>query len=493
MDIYRLIANLYGVESLRSLFKNFYLADFFDVLIIAVLIYAALSLFKQTRSFLILVGIGIITALYVAAQLFNLYLTALVLQSFFGVFLVVLVILFQDELKRFFEFIAAVGTRQVRIGRVKGAPPTITEIIQAAADMAHNKIGALIVVPGEENIERLIEGGIIIDGVISQELILSIFDPNSPGHDGAAVIGGNRMSKFGVRLPLSKNFKEIGKKGTRHSAALGLSERSDALIIVVSEETGNISVARQGRLKTLKGAEELEQVLSRFIAEKQKQTEEKFSWRNFIRRNSFEKIFAIALASLIWFFTSFQAGTAQKEFLVPVSFRNIPAGFVIEDFKPKEIEVTLLGRGQGVFEGLDAKSLEIAIDSKEIKIGQNTVAVNESAVKKPINLSVVKIEPLTIQLTAQKFSARETAIKVKTSGVPPTNVKIASLSPSPDKINVLVAEGVNPPEFITTEPINLSEVKENAVVETMIVLPKGMRLKEDKDKKISVKIELEKK
>jgi len=180
-----LIASL---SSLQTLTGNFYIADFFDVFIIAVFIYSVLLLFKQTRSFSIIIGMGMILILYGVAQVFNFYLTSLFLRSFFGVFLLVLVVIFQEELRRFFELIALWSTRQRKREKTSTSSETIDAIIQAVSSLAYRKIGALIVITGNENIQRHIEGGIVLDGVVSQELIESIFDPTSPGHDGAVII-----------------------------------------------------------------------------------------------------------------------------------------------------------------------------------------------------------------------------------------------------------------------------------------------------------------
>src|SRR3989344_5005484 len=280
-----LLASIYSISSLT---QNFYLADFLDVIIVTLLIYSAILLFKQTRSLPALIGIGMLVALYIVAQVFNFYLTSLALQSFFGAFIVVLAVIFQEELRRFFEFIAAWSTRQNIVRPIASGSASMYELMQAIAHLAHTKTRALIILAGQENIERHAEGGKTLDGIISEELLLSIFDATSPGHDGAMIINKNRIIQFGAHLPLSNNFKEIGKHGTRHSAALGIAEHSDAFAIVVSEEQGTISVAHAGKLKQVKNIDELDTLLNRFL--KEKFPEASYSiMENVFRKNSIEK------------------------------------------------------------------------------------------------------------------------------------------------------------------------------------------------------------
>lgn len=287
------------LDSLLSWFQNgFRFSDVLDVVIVASLVYIAIFLFKQTRSLRILAGIGILLLLYIAAGILTLSLTTAFLQYFFGFFLVIFVVVFQEELRRFLELIALVSTRQRSSRPIKVSSPASDAILQAVAYFVHNKIGALIVLSGEERFERYLEGGEMLDGIISEDVLMSIFDPTSPGHDGAMIINKNRIERFGAHLPLSNNFREIGKHGTRHSAALGLAERTDAFIIVVSEEKGTISVAYKSKLRELKSIEELEMLLTKFL--KDTFAEDTYSsWQELLFENTWEKFASVGVALLL--------------------------------------------------------------------------------------------------------------------------------------------------------------------------------------------------
>ncbi|PIR70135.1 MAG: hypothetical protein COU46_03215 [Candidatus Niyogibacteria bacterium CG10_big_fil_rev_8_21_14_0_10_42_19] len=289
--------------------KKIFISDILDVLIIGFLLYTAIFLFKQTKSFLVMAGIGVVLLIYAFAFLLNLALTTMVIRSFLSVFFIAIIVIFQDELKRFFEYLAVLSTRSIRTKLISSSPSVITKIVQGIFNLSGRHYGAILVFEGEESIDRHIKGGSLLDGVLSEEIIVSIFDPSSPGHDGAVVVANDRLRKFGVHLPLTSNFKEIGRHGTRHSAAVGLSERSDAMIIIVSGENGAISVAHFGKLKKINSGEDLEAQFSNFF--KSKFTERTGTTYNFfnklIKENSFEKIVALLVAALFWFLIVFIA------------------------------------------------------------------------------------------------------------------------------------------------------------------------------------------
>jgi uncharacterized protein (TIGR00159 family) len=279
-------------------FNSLGIADFFDVLIVTILLYIIIMLFKQTRSSLVLGGVGVLVGISVVAKIFELSLTLFALNIFFGAFFIMLAIIFQEELRRFFAFLALLSTRHIKQKRpLAAASPLVEEIAHTATNLAYKKIGGLMVFPGNETIEHFLEGGKILDGVISQELIESIFDPSSPGHDGAMIIQRDRIAQFAVHLPLSKNLKELKGRGTRHSAALGITERSDALCVVISEERGKISTASHGKLKELLDEKELAAHLNTFLKEKfPEQSRRAVDY--IIKKNSFEKVVALASAVL---------------------------------------------------------------------------------------------------------------------------------------------------------------------------------------------------
>ncbi|MBI4114293.1 MAG: DNA integrity scanning protein DisA nucleotide-binding domain protein [Candidatus Niyogibacteria bacterium] len=488
--MYELVASLY---SLREFIGNVYIFDIVDVFIIAVFLYIIIVLFKRTRSWPILVGIGVLGVIYAASQMFNLFLTSLALQSFFAVFIVVLVIIFQSELRRFFELISFWNTRQFKLKQeASGFPFHINELLQAAARLVNQKRGALIVFPGNENTDRFLNGGKQLDGLITEELLESIFDPHSPGHDGAVVIRKNRISQFGVHLPLAKNFKQLGKRGTRHSAALGISENTDALAVVISEERGTISLAHNGRLKEIQSVEELESSLKKFFRDTYTDPVSSF-WSDFLKRNSFEKIIALGLAGVMWFFFSFQAETVQRSFTLPLVYRNLPEALFIEESEPREVSVTFVSRGENSFERADEQSVEVSVDAKDFMTGDNQIILTEDMVRHPAVLSVVEIVPLQIHVRVTEFRAFEVPIEADVAGDVASDVRIDSVVVIPEHIGILVPEGMLPPKSVQTVPVNITGLSASKVFSSRLLLPSNMRFRDSISPSVSVKVNVVKK
>lgn len=273
-------------------------ADILDMLLVGSLVYALLLWFKRTKAAFVALGLLVLTVVYVVAFLSGMYMTVRIFQGFFAVFIVAVIVIFQEEVRSIFERIAVWSLT----GGILRAAPTHRQVeilVSSLGDLARDHIGALVVLRGLDPLDRHLEGGWALNGELSEALIKSIFDSHSLGHDGALVVEEGRVSRFGVQLPLSKDFSKITNLGTRHSAALGLSERSDALCLVVSEETGRISFALRGDLVVVKDLEELQDGIEVFLT-KHLPKPARSAAHEFLTSNSREKLIAIAMSVLLW-------------------------------------------------------------------------------------------------------------------------------------------------------------------------------------------------
>lgn len=464
---------LTGITEILRINNNLFVTDFLDILIVAFVIYSIFMFLRRTRSYLVFFGLAIAGGLYLISKIFNLYLTFITLRYFVGVAVVIFVIVFQIEIRKYLEFLGLIGTRRIKSTKLAPRSPTTSEIIEACIKMAKEKIGALIVLKGDDDIDSLIDGGKTLDGIISEEILLSLFDPSSDGHDGAVIIRNNRISKFGAHLPLSTNFKEIGKHGTRHSAALGLAENSDALCIVVSEEKGKISIAQNGKLKKLQQFEDLDKELTKYI-------KHKFELRkdnrplSFVKNNWHFKLGAIVLATLLWFFTAYKAGITEKTYKVPLNILNIPENTLIEDYSPKEIAITVSGRGERIFEGIDGNDFKITLDAAKLESGVNKKNIEKKSILVPTNLTLVKFEPEAVLLTSTKFKTANVPIAVKVTGELQEEIELKSIVSNPEGIEILVPEDVEEPKEIITETIDISNLTESVIIPIQLVLPEGI-------------------
>lgn len=221
-----------------------------DILIVAYVIYKLLVLIRGTKAVSLLKGIAVIFIATMLSDLLELRTVNWLLQKTITILFVALPIVFLPELRRALEQIGRGGIFTGPLGLLEKEDTIVlvSDIAKAATVMARDKIGALIVIERDTGIAELMETGIRIDAVVSAELLINIFMPNSPLHDGAVIIRAGRIMAAGCYLPLSENPNISKRLGTRHRAALGLSEQSDAVSVVVSEETGVVSLASNGKL-----------------------------------------------------------------------------------------------------------------------------------------------------------------------------------------------------------------------------------------------------
>jgi len=220
--------------------------DALDILIVAVVFYNLFLLIRGTRAIQMLLGLTVLLLVYFFAVRVGLHTVSWILQNFLGAAVLVVIILFQPELRR---VLANVGRAPLlRFFSPVKEEQVLQEIVKAAQSLSSKRVGAIIAIQRESDLQGQVEGGVPIDAALSRELLFSIFLPASPIHDGAVVIREARIAQAGCLLPLAEEADIPKGLGTRHRAALGLTEETDAVVVVVSEETGSISLALEGRL-----------------------------------------------------------------------------------------------------------------------------------------------------------------------------------------------------------------------------------------------------
>ena len=254
--------------------------------------------------------------------------------------------------------------------------------MRCAADFARARIGALIVFVGQQPIARHIHGGVELNGLLSEPLLKSIFDPHSPGHDGALLIEHGIVTRFAAQLPLSTDFRQLAGVGMRHSAALGLAERTDALCIVVSEERGRISVAHRGVLRALREPAELEAVVQEFLrATFPSRAERRVLW-SLVRENWAEKIASLALVIGLWYL--FVPGSRPATIAYPIAVKvvNVPPGYELERVEPSEVTAIFTGLRRD-FYLFDPRRIDVVVDATMARYGRRTFAVTEEQIRHP--------------------------------------------------------------------------------------------------------------
>ncbi len=233
-----------------NLLDTFSLTSIIDILIVAFVLYRLMLLIKGTRAVQLLKGLAVLIIFYAASSLLHLYTLQWLLKQATTALVVALPIVFQPELRRALEKIGG-GTflsSQFWSGEDVDVDKVVSSVVQAAVQMSRDRIGALIVFERSTGLEEIIDNGVKMDCVVSTELLVNVFIPKTPLHDGAVIIREDRIMSAASVLPLSQRLNLSKTMGTRHRAGIGITEESDAVSLIVSEETGVISIAEEGVL-----------------------------------------------------------------------------------------------------------------------------------------------------------------------------------------------------------------------------------------------------
>ena len=251
--------------------------DYLDILLVAFLIYRLLPLIRTPNTMRVAKAVVVVMVILGLAEVLHLYAMSFILNQFLSIGLIALVVLFQPELRRMLDHLGSVQLRGL-LGGVKPVAEmdmVISQTVTACDCMSREKVGALIVFAREARLDDFIKTGTIIDGQVSEQLIRNIFFPKAALHDGAMIIREGRATAAGCVLPLSQSDRLSADLGTRHRAGVGMSESSDAIVIIVSEETGTISVAEGGMLKRHLAPGTLEKLLRNALCKNEDQAANK--------------------------------------------------------------------------------------------------------------------------------------------------------------------------------------------------------------------------
>ena len=258
-------------NSIIKIFLDIKLSDLIDIALVALVLYYCIKLVRQTRAFNLVKGIVFLGVVYFVVSTLNMSTSSYLFSHLFGDIVIVMILLFQPEIRQAIEGFGRGDFRKVSLFFSRNSNYAAEElktsannIAKSAANMSEKKIGALMVIEGKTMLGEVLSTGTVVDSSISSAVIENIFFPKAPLHDGAMLIRDNRIHSAGCILPLSQ--KEISKElGTRHRAAIGVTEHSDALVVIVSEETGAISVAHSGELRRNLTLGELIEVLDAYM------------------------------------------------------------------------------------------------------------------------------------------------------------------------------------------------------------------------------------
>lgn len=370
------------------------IADIADMLVVSVCVFVALRWIQTTASRSLAIAAGSLVLVYAIAVTFDLHLTTLLFQFGLTIAAVVFVVVFQDDIRRAVERVLLAGRWRARSSNLD-TNPHVETLLETVYSLAECRRGALIVLAGEEPLDAHLDGGTELLGQISQPLLDSLFDPHSAGHDGAVIIKDGFVTRFGVHLPLSENREKSQGLGTRHRSALGMSELSDAMIVVVSEERGHASIAQHGELHRNMKRDELRSSLNDHL--KQVSTPRTRNLWSSLTSHPRTKMLSVFVAITAWLAIASHRDVVQRVFLVPIEYRNVPTDFHLPESARTEARVTFSAT-ERAFQFVAPSALKVSIDVSEASRGKTEFTLTESSVRHPATLTVYRIEPRTVLL-----------------------------------------------------------------------------------------------
>jgi len=443
-----------------------------DITLMAAGLYFLYRTLQRLGTWAIAAGILIAMLLYLVASLLDLKGIEWIFGNLSHVAVIALIIIFQPELRKIFERAASVR----RSKKIDSDDEFIAILDDGLWKLTEKRQGAIVVLPGKEPVGEWLSGGYTLDALPSIPLILSIFDPNSPGHDGAIVLSKGKITRFGVRLPISQSLRLSSEYGTRHHAAMGLAEKSDALVIVVSEERGKIAVFKNGKMYKVDNQDKL----AAFVKAHWRETasygidlpREAPGWPKVAQMSA-----SLALAVFFWSTLIIAQGEMlEKVVTVPVEFTASPNNLVLVGDKDKNVRLHLSGPKSDL-SAVHASELSVKLDLSKAVVGKQSFVVTADNLELPRNIDLLDVVPSSIDLTLAEIIEQEVTIKPQILGKLPGNLHIRSLQVIPDKVRVLTpaAGKSDKPISLITTPIYLDSIHIDTSVFCKVIAPPAIQ------------------
>lgn len=372
--------------------------DVLDILVVSMLLYIVFVALQRTRTVFLIVGFLVLGVAYIAALAIGLRLTTFLFQVTFAVILLGLIVLFHAEIRVSMErlFSWRLGHLKRALRRKHTVPDIVQIIVTSLVDLAKGRIGALVVVRVRDDPEHFVHGGHALDGTASEALLKSIFDPHSIGHDGAVIVDGDRIARFGCHLPLSSDTRKLKDRGTRHAAALGMSARSDALCIVVSEERGVISIAEGGELRAVGDPAELSSRLTTLYNQVAPERRTPF-WRDLTVKHWRLKVAAVFVATLLWYLIVHESALEYHSYNVPIEPVGLASGLAVSRVDPTAAKIIVSGPRRSFYFMTESR-FRLVANVLDRGSGDHLITLTATDVSLPDGLTFVNIVPRTISV-----------------------------------------------------------------------------------------------
>jgi len=459
-----------------------------DILLITAGIFFLYRTLLRSGTWKIMAGILLAFLVFILASALNLRGIEWVYQNVSHVAVLGLIVIFQPELRKILE-----KTVSVSPTRFKDQDTLLQSLIaESLIKLANERCGAILVFPGKEPIGDKISGGYQINALPSIPLILSIFDPNSPGHDGAVIIEGNKLTQFGVRLPMSQSARLSEDFGTRHHAAMGLAEQTDALALVVSEERGKVSIFTNGEMRPALNGDEI----TRAIVEHQQAMG--FFRRDtgpIIRKRTIFQLGASLLVAVVFWSTLIVSQREVVERVLPVNidYTSPADDLALIGDKANEIKLHLTGPKSDI-DNLTLNPPTVKIDLSRMAKGSQTMIITSENLRLPKGVTLLDTSPQQLKLTLAEVVEKNLPITPQIVGKLPGALKIHKITVTPQTVLVTIPinkDDKTPAEVLTT-PIYLESIATDSTLFCKIIARPSIQPVAKRWPDVEVSIELKK-
>jgi len=456
--------------------------DLVDIILNSYILFRVYALLRGTNAFRVLIGIALLWFFQRVSDSLGLIVTSWAIQGITAVAALIIVVVFRNEIR---SVLQAKNFKSIFWGFPRGPSETPVEtIVECAFELARRRVGALIVMPGNEDLTESVHSGIGWHGLISNEMILSIFWHDNPVHDGAVIIQADHITEVGVILPLSHREDLPSHYGTRHRAAAGLAERTDALVIVISEERGEVSVARGRDLSPMRDKDELLGILEQHAGVSPKLSGP-------VRKKRIE-LGVVALVSFILIIGVWFSLTRGLETLmtleVPIEYMNRDPGMEILGTSKNTVSLELSGSG-ALIRSIRPDQVKVRLDLSNAVVGANTFTIKPGNISLPPGILLNNVGTPVVEVTLDKPATEELPIQVDWVGKRPDRFIISEVEILPRTVQVTAAGRIlKSLSTIYTEPISVDRLEKSGEMTAKLALhPASLRLSGGSKDKVTVR------
>ena len=446
------------MDTLLSFLASIRWQDVVDVVVNSYILFRLYVLFRGTNVIRVIAGIALLWIFQRLAAGMGLIVTSWAMQGIIAGAALIIVIVFRNEIRNVLQ---AKNMRAIFWGvphKIMRSP--VDSIVVGVYDLARKHTGALIVIPGKEDIEEILQGGVVWQGLISRQMLMSIFWNGNPVHDGAAVIAGERITRVGAILPLSQSDELPSKYGTRHRAAVGLTEQSDALVIVVSEERGEVIVAKNSEIIPIKDNLALKGLLRSHLGIVTELDDD-------TQRESMELAMAAVVCVLcmagVWF--SFARGLETLTSLeVPLEYVNRDSRMQILSASENTVRLHLSGSG-ALISSMKPDQVKVKLDLNNAVNGENVFSITNDNIGVPPGVRLNRIEPSEVKVVLDFPISKKLPIQVNWVGTLPDGLILKSVKLRPDTVAVIGGgEILNKISTMYTERVQLENLQSSGQI-----------------------------